>query len=156
MVNLEAHAVAGGAHATQDDPSRPVLDQLTDKWSMTVLAALSEPKRFNEIRRHLDGVTQRVLTQTLRRLERNGMITRRVLPTSPVGVEYSLTRLGASLREPLRHLHDWAVENSDEIRASQRAYDQRMPAQRTHSAMTSATPSATAQPAASARDKAAP
>ncbi|MCU7826906.1 helix-turn-helix transcriptional regulator [Kitasatospora sp. DSM 101779] len=93
---------------------------------MTVLTVLSEPKRFNEIRRQLEGVTQRVLTQTLRRLERNGMIRRQVLPTSPVGVEYSLTRLGESLREPFSQLHTWAVDNTDEIRAHQREYDRRM------------------------------
>lgn len=83
-----------------DCPSRPILDQIADKWSMMVLAVLEKPHRFNEIKRRLEGVTQRVLTQTLRRLERNGMIERRVLPTSPVGVEYSLTPLGESLREP--------------------------------------------------------
>ncbi|WP_405958417.1 winged helix-turn-helix transcriptional regulator [Streptomyces phaeochromogenes] len=62
-------------------------------------------------------MTQRVLTQTLRRLERNGMVVRRVLPTSPVGVEYSLTPRGESLREPFGRLYDWTVFNADEIRA---------------------------------------
>jgi DNA-binding HxlR family transcriptional regulator len=108
-----------------DCPSRPILDQIADKWSMMVMAVLAEPRRFNEIKRRLDGVTQRVLTQTLRRLERNGMIERRVLPTSPVGVEYSLTPLGASLREPFAHLYDWTVVNASEIQACQREYDQR-------------------------------
>jgi DNA-binding HxlR family transcriptional regulator len=70
-------------------------------------------------------VTQRVLTQTLRRLERNGMVERRVLPTSPVGVEYSLTPLGQSLREPFGHLYDWTVAHASEIQARQRDYDQR-------------------------------
>jgi DNA-binding HxlR family transcriptional regulator len=106
-------------------PSRPILDQIADKWSMMVMAVLVEPRRFNEIKRRLEGVTQRVLTQTLRRLERNGMVERRVLPTSPVGVEYSLTPLGESLREPFAHLYDWTVENAPEIQARQRDYDQR-------------------------------
>ncbi|WP_420000532.1 winged helix-turn-helix transcriptional regulator [Streptomyces boninensis] len=108
-----------------DCPSRPILDQIADKWSMMVMAVLAEPRRFNEIKRRLDGVTQRVLTQTLRRLERNGMVERRVLPTSPVGVEYSLTPLGESLREPFAHLYDWTVTHAPEIQARQRAYDQR-------------------------------
>ncbi|WP_051943122.1 winged helix-turn-helix transcriptional regulator [Streptacidiphilus rugosus] len=126
MAAFEAGATVHGAQKCNEDPSRPILDQIADKWSMPVLGFLDEPKRFNEIRRHLDGVTQRVLTQTLRRLERNGMIVRRVLPTSPVGVEYSLTRLGESLREPFGRLQAWAVDNTDAIREHQRAYDQRM------------------------------
>ncbi|MYV96799.1 helix-turn-helix domain-containing protein [Streptomyces sp. SID3343] len=109
-----------------DCPSRPILDQIADKWSMMVMAVLEKPRRFNDIKRHLEGVTQRVLTQTLRRLERNGMIVRRVLPTSPVGVEYSLTPLGESLREPFGRLYAWTVDNTDEIRAHQADYDRRV------------------------------
>ncbi|MFI6273936.1 winged helix-turn-helix transcriptional regulator [Streptomyces sp. NPDC050988] len=108
-----------------DCPSRPILDQIADKWSMMVMALLERPTRFNELKRGLEGVTQRVLTQTLRRLERNGMIQRKVLPTSPVGVEYSLTPLGESLREPFGHLYGWTVEHSNEIQNCQRAYDSR-------------------------------
>lgn len=106
-----------------DCPSRPILDQIADKWSMMIMEVLVEPTRFNELKRRLDGVTQRVLTQTLRRLERNGMIVRRVLPTSPVGVEYSLTPLGESLREPFGDLYDWTVRNAAAIQAQQRRYD---------------------------------
>ena len=108
-----------------DCASRPILDQIADKWSMMAMAVLAEPRRFNDIKRHLEGVTQRVLTQTLRRLERNGMLERRVLPTSPVGVEYSLTPLGESLREPFGRLYDWTVAHAPEIQARQRAYDER-------------------------------
>ncbi|MEV4926579.1 winged helix-turn-helix transcriptional regulator [Streptomyces roseoverticillatus] len=90
------------------------------------MAVLDKPTRFNEIKRRLEGVTQRVLTQTLRRLERNGMVVRRVLPTSPVGVEYSLTPLGESLREPFGRLYDWTVNHADEIREHQIDYDQRV------------------------------
>ncbi|MEV5879601.1 helix-turn-helix domain-containing protein [Streptomyces sp. NPDC052101] len=108
-----------------DSACREIFDQITDKWSMTVMAVLDEPRRFNEIKRRIDGVTHRVLTQTLRRLERNGMIIRRVLPTSPVGVEYSLTPLGESLREPFNRLLAWTVANTDQIRAHQVAYDRR-------------------------------
>ncbi|MEV6805757.1 winged helix-turn-helix transcriptional regulator [Streptomyces sp. NPDC017248] len=108
-----------------DCPSRPVLDQIADKWSMMVMALLDRPRRFNELKRHLEGVTQRVLTRTLRRLERNGMIQRTVLPTSPVGVEYALTALGESLREPFGHLYRWTVEHGEEIENCRRAYDGR-------------------------------
>lgn len=75
--------------------------------------------------RQLEGITQRVLTQTLRRLERNGLIQRRVLETSPLGVEYSLTHLGDSFREPFTRLYDWTVEHSDEVLAAQHEYDAR-------------------------------
>lgn len=107
-----------------DCPSRPILDQIADKWSMMVMAVLENPTRFNELKRRLEGVTQRVLTQTLRRLERNGMIKRRILPTSPIGVEYSLTPLGESLREPFGRLYDWTVARAAEIQAAQADYDE--------------------------------
>lgn len=116
---------AAGVAFRSDCPSRPILDQIADKWSMMVMAVLERPHRFNEIKRRLEGVTQRVLTQTLRRLERNGMVERRVLPTSPVGVEYSLTPLGASLREPFGHLYDWTVAHAEEIQDRRRTYDER-------------------------------
>lgn len=122
MATFENSAVVDIVYRPEG-PSRPILDQIADKWSMAVLAVLDEPRRFNEIKRHLECVTQRVLTQTLRRLERNGMIVRRVLPTSPVGVEYSLTPLGESLREPFGQLYAWTVANTDRIRAHQMEYD---------------------------------
>lgn len=80
---------------------------------------------INEIKRQLEGVTQRVLTQTLRRLERNGLVERRILPTSPVGVEYSLTRLGESFRSPFIQLYEWTLSHSEEIEDAQRRYDDR-------------------------------
>lgn len=106
-----------------DCPSRVILDQIADKWSMMVLAVLSEPRRFNAIKRRLDGVTQRVLTQTLRKLERNGMLTRRILDGRVLGVEYALTPLGQSLQGPFSILFDWTVENIDVIQDCQRRYD---------------------------------
>jgi DNA-binding HxlR family transcriptional regulator len=121
----DARAAYRAAEFSADCPSRPILDQIADKWSMMVMSVLSEPRRFNEIKRRVGGVTQRVLTQTLRRLERNGMIARRVLPTSPVGVQYSLTPLGASLREPFEHLYAWTVTHADEIGRSQLEFDRR-------------------------------
>ncbi|CDN94977.1 winged helix-turn-helix transcriptional regulator [Agrobacterium tumefaciens] len=106
-----------------DCPSRVILDQIADKWSMMVLAVLSEPRRFNAIKRRLDGVTQRVLTQTLRKLERNGMVTRRILDGRVLGVEYALTPLGRSLQGPFAILFDWTVANIDVIQDCQRRYD---------------------------------
>ncbi|HUQ56054.1 helix-turn-helix domain-containing protein [Lentzea sp.] len=111
-----------------DCPSRPILDQIADKWSMMAMAVLEEPTRFNELKRRLGGVTQRVLTQTLRRLERNGMVRRTVLPTSPVGVVYSLTPMGESLRVPFGHLYAWTVEHSEQIQRCQREYDENLDA----------------------------
>lgn len=125
--DLLAGAADPGTVFRADCPSRPILDQIADKWSLMVMAVLVRPTRFNELKRRLEGVTQRVLTQTLRRLERNGMIRRTVLPTSPVGVEYSLTPLGESLREPFGHLYTWTVEHSPEIQRAQRAYDHGRP-----------------------------
>lgn len=106
-----------------DCPSRVILDQIADKWSMMVLTVLREPRRFNAIKRRLDGVTQRVLTQTLRKLERNGMVTRRVLEGRVLGVEYALTPLGQSLQEPFSILFDWTVKNMERIQDYQRSYD---------------------------------
>jgi DNA-binding HxlR family transcriptional regulator len=108
-----------------DCPSRVILDQIADKWSMMVLAVLSEPRRFNAIKRRLSGVTQRVLTQTLRKLERNGMVTRRILDGRVLGVEYSLTPLGQSLQGPFSILFDWTIENIDVIQSCQSSYDKR-------------------------------
>lgn len=109
-----------------DCPSRTILDQISDKWSMMVLAVLlSRPHRFNAIKRRLEGVTQRVLTQTLRKLERNGMLRRRVLGGSPPGVEYSLTPLGRSLQKPFGALQDWTLAHIDAIRKHQETYDRR-------------------------------
>ncbi|WP_233597159.1 winged helix-turn-helix transcriptional regulator [Corallococcus exiguus] len=91
---------------------------------MMVLAVLVPgPRRFNALKRQLEGITQRVLTQTLRKLERNGMVRRRVLGGSPPGVEYALTPLGRSLQEPFAALYDWTLAHIDAIQKHQEAYD---------------------------------
>ena len=108
-----------------DCPSRVILDQIADKWSMMVLSVLHQPRRFNEIKRRLSGVTQRVLTQTLRKLERNGMVSRRVLTGPTLGVEYALTPLGQSLQGPFSVLFDWTVQNIKVIHECQNSYDSR-------------------------------
>ena len=83
------------------------------------------PHRFNAIRRSLEGVTQKALTHTLRKLERNGIVARRVLPTSPVSVEYSVTALGKSLQGPFKALYAWTMSNMDAVDAARRDFDTR-------------------------------
>ena len=107
-------------------PSRQILDQIADKWSMLILAVLCDrPQRFNAIKRRLEGVTQKALTQALRRLERNGLVARRVIPVSPVAVEYSVTPLGRTLQEPFAALYAWTQAHNAEIDAARRAFDER-------------------------------
>lgn len=111
---------------SSDCPSRGLFDQIADKWSAMVLAVLSErPHRFNLIRRRLEGVSQKALTQCLRRLERNGLITRRVVSLSPVAVEYDITALGRALQKPLGALHQWTLDNLAEVDAARLAFDAR-------------------------------
>lgn len=111
-------------HFAADCPSRLLFDQVADKWSMMVLSVLdAEPRRFNDVKRRLEGVSQKSLTQVLRQLERNGLITREVLATSPVGVQYSLSPLGRSLLVPFRRLYGWMLEHFDEVEAARQRYD---------------------------------
>jgi DNA-binding HxlR family transcriptional regulator len=104
----------------------PVLNRVGDKWSMQVVMQLSNgPRRFTELKRALDGVSQRMLTLTLRGLERDGMVSRHVTPTIPPRVDYELTDVGLSLREPVMALGRWAMEHIDCISAAQARYDAR-------------------------------
>jgi len=97
---------------TPDCAARSFFDQIANKWSVMILALLNEkPTRFNEIRRRLEGITHKALTQALRRLERNGLVARKVLATSPVAVEYSITDLGRTLQVPLGAAYEWATGN---------------------------------------------
>lgn len=110
-------------------PSRLLFDQIADKWSMMVLTVLDPgPRRFNAVKRQLEGVTQKALTQCLRRLERNGLVARHVRPISPVAVEYELTALGRTLLPPFRALYRWTMEKYDEVDAARTAFDSRLPA----------------------------
>ncbi|MEJ5913668.1 winged helix-turn-helix transcriptional regulator [Pseudokineococcus sp. 1T1Z-3] len=107
-----------------DQPHRELLDQVLDTWSFGVLAELCErPCRFDEPRRALPAVTQKSLTATLRRLERNGVVERRVLSTRPVAVQYRITPLGKTLREPVDALLAWAQVQMPRIEAARLAYD---------------------------------
>ncbi|WP_343463123.1 helix-turn-helix domain-containing protein [Pantoea sp.] len=106
--------------------TRPVLENITNKWSILILTVLcSEPVRFNELRRRLDGITHKALSDALKRLERNGLVHRKVLPTSPVSVEYSLTALAKTLQEPFIALYGWALKHGPEMAQAQLLYDAR-------------------------------
>ena len=101
-----------------------VLARIGDKWTVLVVSELGQgPKRFNEIRRGLGSISQRMLTLTLRALERDGLVTRTVYPTIPPRVEYDLTRLGHSLLEPVSTLGLWARQNQAAIQEARRRFD---------------------------------
>jgi DNA-binding HxlR family transcriptional regulator len=106
--------------------TRPVLEQIANKWSVLILTVLcSQPSRFNAIKRRLGPITHKALTEALRRLERNGLVHRRVIPSSQVAVEYSITPLGRTLQEPFVALIAWASEHGSGIAEAQAAYDAR-------------------------------
>jgi DNA-binding HxlR family transcriptional regulator len=111
-------------------PSRMLLDRIADKWVALVMAALRadcagdpRPMRYSELSRMLAGVSQKMLTQTLRALERDGLITRTAVPTVPVTVTYELTDLGLSLHDTIRGLKTWAETHMDEVLANREMYD---------------------------------
>jgi DNA-binding HxlR family transcriptional regulator len=113
----------------QQCPTRQVLSRIADKWTMLVITLLAEEEmlRFSELRRQIEGISQKMLTQTLRGLERDGLVTRTVYPTVPVTVEYRLTDLGRSLGETVGAIQSWAYSNMDEIEAARERYDIRIP-----------------------------
>mgnify|MGYP001458510809 CR=1 FL=1 len=105
-------------------PTRMVLDRIADKWAVLVLDRLEDgPVRFNAIRREIKGISQKVLSQTLKKLERDGLVHRTVYPTVPVTVEYALTPLGRTLTETVSALAHWAEHNMDAVLAAQASYD---------------------------------
>ncbi|MET9724413.1 winged helix-turn-helix transcriptional regulator [Streptomyces zaomyceticus] len=107
-------------------PHRELLDQVLDKWSLSVLNELCErPCRFNELRRAIPQVTQKSLTATLRRLERNGVIEREVVSTRPVAVRYRITPLGKTLRHPIDVLLAWATQNMPVVERAREDFDER-------------------------------
>ena len=102
----------------------PVLARIGDKWSMLVVVLLGAgPRRFNELKRAVDGISQRMLSLTLRRLERDGLVSRSVTPTMPPRVDYALTNLGRSLRDVVDTLAAWARVNQAAMADAQRRYD---------------------------------
>lgn len=108
------------------EPARVLLGQIADKWSIVIMSQLCRaPLRFNALKRSVPNITQKALTQTLRRLERNGLIERRVLPVSPPAVEYRITELGFSLEQPIKSLLSWTISHLPEVEQAQIGYDQR-------------------------------
>ena len=105
---------------------RPVLDKIADKWTIMILTVLCpQPARFNEIKRRLEGITHKSLADALKRLERNGLVTRTVIPTTPIGVVYAITPLGHSLRAPFEALCSWALEHEAALANAVFAYESR-------------------------------
>ncbi|GAB1514156.1 helix-turn-helix domain-containing protein [Actinophytocola sp. KF-1] len=105
-------------------PTRKLLDRISDKWVSLVLVALAEgPRRYNDIARAIAGVSQKMLTQTLRTLERDGLVTRTVTPAVPVRVDYELTALGHTLLPVMRAIKVWAEAHIEEVESARVAYD---------------------------------
>ena len=118
---------------TETDPAcelRNILDRIADKWSLLVISVLADGvRRFGELRREIDGISQRMLTLTLRQLEREGLVTRTVFPVVPPRVDYQLTPLGSTLLDTIQSLVAWAGEHGHEIAAARAAYDARVAAE---------------------------
>jgi DNA-binding HxlR family transcriptional regulator len=105
-------------------PVRDVLDRIGDKWSMLMIVTLAtRPQRFSELQRAIRDISKRMLTQTLRDLERDGLVTRHVFPTKPPSVEYGLSPLGQSLLDPMASLIDWADRRYSDIHAARVRFD---------------------------------
>jgi DNA-binding HxlR family transcriptional regulator len=106
----------------------PILQRVGDKWSILCVMALGEGAlRFNELKRRVGGISQRMLTLTVRSLERDGFVTRTMLPTVPPAVSYELTPMGRSLLEPVRALGNWAFSHQAAIQAARQRFDQHGP-----------------------------
>lgn len=112
------------AVGTDGCPVRGVLDKLGDKWTTLILIALARgPHRFSQIHRAIPDISKRMLTQSLRSLQRDGLLQRTVFPTTPPSVEYRLTKLGSSLLHPLAALVSWAETNQEEMVAARAVFD---------------------------------
>src|SRR5215813_547352 len=107
-------------------PTRHALDRIADKYTVLVIIFLQDrPRRFNELQRIITGISQKVLTQTLRSLERDGLVTRTIYAEVPPRVEYALTPLGRTLIQPLAALRHWAESNIETVEAAQEEYDRK-------------------------------
>lgn len=115
----------GDAYA-RDCPTRQLLDRIGDKWSVLILVLLAEEEtRFSGLKRRIDGISQKMLSQTLRSLERDGLVTRHAVATVPVTVSYSITPLGRDLVATLQLMIDWAETRMADVADAQRVFDQR-------------------------------
>ncbi len=107
-----------------DCPTRQVLDLIADKWTVLIVILLEdEPKRFSHLQRGIDGISQKMLAQTLRSLERDGIVQRTVFPEVPPRVEYNLTPLGHTLSEPIAAIQKWAESHINTVLVAQAEYD---------------------------------
>jgi DNA-binding HxlR family transcriptional regulator len=107
-------------------PARKLLDRISDKWVSLLLVALAGgPQRYSDLSRAIAGVSQKMLTQTLRTMERDGLVARAVTPSVPVRVDYSLTPLGVSLLPVMQSIKHWSETHIEEVEAAQLAYDGR-------------------------------
>lgn len=111
----------------EDCPTRRALDMIADRWTVLVIGLLANgPTRFSALQRQIGGISQKMLTQTLRDLERSGLVSRTVYAEVPPRVEYALTELGETLCEPIRAIRDWAETNIDAVNRAQLSYDKRV------------------------------
>ncbi|MBJ7553802.1 winged helix-turn-helix transcriptional regulator [Marinomonas spartinae] len=109
---------------SKDCPARAFFDRLADHWTLLIIGLLKkEAFRFNQIKREVEGISQKVLSQKLKQLERDGLITRTAFPTVPVTVEYRLTDLGHSFMQTIEHLGCWAEQNIEQVKQAQKNYD---------------------------------
>jgi DNA-binding HxlR family transcriptional regulator len=132
MVTETASAAEAGVYSGPC-PARELLDRIADKWTTLIIGVLTQidtPVRFTELRRAIGGISQKMLTQTLRDLERDGLVVRVVFPVIPPRVEYSLTPLGLTLKEPLGALSLWTERHSADVRKAQEAFDARAATER--------------------------
>jgi DNA-binding HxlR family transcriptional regulator len=121
---LERPGYRQRADLNSECPVRDVLDRVGDKWSSLIVRELHDgPRRFGALRRAIEDISQRMLTETLRHLQRDGFITRTVIPATPPQVEYALTPLGVSLQQALGVLAEWSARNHEAIRAARRRFD---------------------------------
>ena len=124
-IYIERWNEAATAPGSGPCPVRNVLDKIGDKWSMLLVMTLAAgPKRFNQLNREVPDISQKMLAQTLRDLQRDGLVTRQVFDTKPPSVEYRLTSLGHSLIVPFGHLIEWANVSIPSIETARRAFDQ--------------------------------
>ena len=124
------HTRDTGADPDPECEVRTILDRIADKWSLLVICILADGvRRFTELRREIDGISQRMLTLTVRQLEREGLVNRTVFPLVPPRVDYELSPLGSTLLETIQSLVAWAGEHGNEIAAARAAYDARVTAE---------------------------
>jgi DNA-binding HxlR family transcriptional regulator len=126
LITRTRHGRRRSTAVREDCEVRQILDRVADKWSLLVIALLDEcSMRFTELRREVDGISQRMLARTLRHLERDGLVQRTVHPVVPPRVDYALTPLGASLHSTIKALVDWTERHQAEIIAARNDYDAR-------------------------------